>query len=68
MNAVEINDDLLVVLDEDGHGLDAHEVRNYLDAGRQVDAWAAEHAINSAGNTARRIVNRTGSSIMRVPN
>jgi hypothetical protein len=48
MHAIEIIDDLLVVLDEDGHGVDAHELRNYPDAQRQVEAWASEYAIDAA--------------------
>lgn len=49
MPTIEIIDDLLVVLDEEGHGLDAHELRNCPDAQRQVRAWAAEYAIDAAG-------------------
>ena len=48
MHAIEIVDDLLIVLDEDGHGLDAHELRDYRDAQRQVQAWAAEFSIDAA--------------------
>ena len=47
MHAIEIIDELLVVLDEDGHGVDAHELRNYPDAQRQVEAWASEYAIDA---------------------
>ena len=48
MHTIEIIDDLLVVLDEEGHGLDAHELRDYPAARRQVQAWAAEYAIDAA--------------------
>lgn len=48
MHQIEIIDDLLAVLDGDGHGVDAHELRNYPDALRQAEAWAAEYAIDAA--------------------
>jgi len=47
MHLIEIVDDLLVILDEDGHGLDARELRNYPDARRQVEAWVAEYSIDA---------------------
>ena len=48
MHAIEIIDDLLVVLDDEGHGLDAQELRDYPAARRQVQTWAAEYAIDAA--------------------
>jgi len=48
MHLIEIVDDLLVVLDEDGHGLDAHELCDYPAAQRQVEAWAAEFSLDAA--------------------
>lgn len=48
MHAIDIVDDLMVILDEDGHGIDAHELRSYRGARRQVQAWAAEFAIDVA--------------------
>ncbi len=48
MHIIEIIDDLMVILDEEGNGVDAHELRSYRAARRQVQAWAAEFAIDVA--------------------
>lgn len=47
---IELADDLLHVLDENGHGHDAHVVRqDGADAAEQkIDEWAAEYGIDPA--------------------
>jgi len=47
---IELADDLLHVLDEDGNGHDAHVVRrDGADAAeKKIDEWAAEYGIDAA--------------------
>lgn len=47
---IELADDLLQVLDEDGNGHDAHVVRRdgAAAAQRKIDEWAAEYGIDPA--------------------
>jgi hypothetical protein len=43
---IEIVDDLMVVLDEDGNGQDCHELRSQQAAKRQLRAWQKEYTFD----------------------
>jgi hypothetical protein len=45
---IEIVDDLMVVLDEDGNGQDCHELRNLQAAKRQLKAWQKQYTFDYA--------------------
>jgi hypothetical protein len=45
---IEIIDDLMCVMDDDGNGYDAAVLESYRDAKRQIQKWAAEYTINVA--------------------
>ena len=45
---VEIVDDLMVVLDEDGNGCDCHTLRRLRDAKRQLRRWQDEYTFDYA--------------------
>jgi len=45
---ISIVDDLMVVMDEDGNGYDAHVLTSYRDAKRQIQRWTAMYTINVA--------------------
>lgn len=46
-STIEIIDDLMCVMDEDGHGYDACKLRAYPAAKRQVEAWTEEYSIDA---------------------
>ena len=48
MGTVEIINDLMCVMDRDGNGLDAHLLRSYRAAKRQIQKWAAQYTIEVA--------------------
>jgi hypothetical protein len=45
---IEIIDDLMCVMDDDGNGYDAATLTSYRDAKQQIQKWAAEYTINVA--------------------
>jgi hypothetical protein len=45
---IEIIDDLMCVMDDDGNGYDAAVLGSYRDAKQQIQQWAAEYTINVA--------------------
>ena len=47
-HTVEIVDDLMVVLDEDGNGCDCHELRSLRKAMRQLRRWQDEYTFDYA--------------------
>ena len=47
-HAIEITDDLMHVLDQDGYGHDAHILVDRAAAQRQIETWAAEYEFNVA--------------------
>jgi hypothetical protein len=47
-HTIEIIDDLMCVMDEDGNGYDAHILTGYRQAQQQIQRWAAEYTINVA--------------------
>ena len=47
-HTIEIIDDLLTVLDEDGHGLDCHELMSLHAAEEQLRRWQDEYAFDYA--------------------
>ncbi len=53
---IDFTDDLMVLLDADGHGLDACRVSpdHADDACHRIDEWARKHPLNAA--TAKRMV------------
>ncbi len=48
-HTIEIVDDLLVVLDQDGNGCDAHLLRSLQEAKRQLRLWQDEYTFDYAG-------------------
>jgi hypothetical protein len=48
-HTIEIACDLMVVLDEDGNGCDAHKLRSLRAAKRQLRRWQDEHTFDYAG-------------------
>jgi hypothetical protein len=47
-HAIEIIDDLMCVMDEDGNGYDAAVLKSYQAAKQQIQKWTAEYTINVA--------------------
>ena len=47
-HTIEIVDDLMTVLDEDGNGCDAHELRSLCAAKRQLRRWQQEYTFDYA--------------------
>ncbi len=47
-HTIEIIEDLMCVMDEDGNGYDAALLDSYRAAKRQIQHWAAEYTINVA--------------------
>jgi hypothetical protein len=47
-HTIEIIDDLMCVIDEDGNGYDAAVLESYRAAKQQIQKWAAEYTINVA--------------------
>ena len=45
---IEIIDDLMCVMDDDGNGYDAATLTSYREAKQQIQKWAAEYTINVA--------------------
>ena len=45
---IDIVDDLMVVLDEDGNGCDAHELESLRRAKRQLRRWQDEYTFDYA--------------------
>ena len=48
MHTIEIIDDLMCVMDEDGNGYDAAALVGYRAAKQQIQKWTAEYTIDSA--------------------
>ena len=48
LDTIEIIDDLMCVMDEDGNGYDAAVLTGYRDAKQQIEKWAGEYAIDIA--------------------
>ena len=47
-HTVEIVDDLLIVLDQDGNGYDFHELRGFARAKHQLQRWQRDYAFDYA--------------------
>ena len=47
-HTIEIIDDLMCLMDEDGNGVDGHLLVGLRDAKRQIQTWAAEYTIDIA--------------------
>ena len=47
-HSIQIINDLLLVLDEDGNGCDCHQLRSIPAANRQLVRWYKEHKFNFA--------------------
>ncbi len=47
-HTIEIVNDLMVVLDEDGNGCDAYKLRSLKKAKRQLRRWQEEYTFNYA--------------------
>jgi len=47
-HTIDLCDDLMCVLDQDGHGLDCHELRSLRAAKRQLRRWQDEYTFNYA--------------------
>jgi len=47
-HTIEIIDNLLTILDEDGHGLDCHELRSLDAAEEQLRRWHEEYQFDDA--------------------
>ena len=47
-HTIEIVDDLLVVLDEDGNGCDGYQLTSLRDAKRQLRRWQDEYTFDYA--------------------
>ncbi|MBU4271624.1 MAG: hypothetical protein KKE86_10745 [Planctomycetes bacterium] len=47
-HSIQIIDDLLILLDEEGNGCDSHELRDLRAADRQLRCWYKEHKFNFA--------------------
>ncbi len=47
-HAIEITDDLMHVIDENGYGHDAHILADRAAARRQIETWAAEYEFDVA--------------------
>jgi len=47
-NAIEITDDLMHVIDENGYGYDAHILVDHAAARRQIETWAAAYEFDVA--------------------
>ncbi len=45
-HTIEVVNDLLVVLDEDGNGCDCHELRSLREANRQLRRWQKEYTFD----------------------
>jgi hypothetical protein len=45
---IEIIDDLMCVMDEDGNGCDAHVLKSSRNAKQQIQTWAGEYTIDVA--------------------
>jgi hypothetical protein len=45
-HTIEIIDDLMCVMDEDGNGHDAHVLTGYRQAKQKIQRWTAEYTIN----------------------
>ena len=46
MHTIEIINDLMAVLDEDGNGCDCHELRSLREAKRQLQKWQADYTFD----------------------
>ena len=53
-HTIEIIDDLMCLMDEDGNGIDGHLLVDYRDAERQIKTWAAEYTID-VGEACQRV-------------
>ena len=47
-HSIEIIDDTMCVMDEDGNGYDAIVLTSYRTSKQQIQKWAAEYTINIA--------------------
>lgn len=47
-HTIEIVDDLLTVVDRDGNGCDAHNLKNLSEAERQLRRWQEEYTFDYA--------------------
>jgi hypothetical protein len=47
-HSIEIIDDLMCVMDEDGNGYDAAVLESYRAAKQQIQTWTAQYTINVA--------------------
>jgi len=45
---IELCDDLMCVMDEDGNGYDCHELRSLREAKRQLGRWQDEYTFDYA--------------------
>jgi hypothetical protein len=46
MHAIEITNDLMMVLDEDGNGYDCYEMTSLAEAQSQLEKWKDEYSFN----------------------